>query len=872
MTPHRLRHGGPIAALVLAALAVSCRPAADDPLGAELRARVDELQRDVEATPTTASNVAERAEVLWEWTNAFARAGGVLPVNLTQVPAAVERARVTGQSLGDDELAQLDAFVHELTVKDADPRAIGEVTVSPSGPLAAGSFATLEQTYTVGTMPMAVGGVVLVGRQLGADQSRLQHRDPSAEGYLTIRSSRAGASWEPTEVPLAGMHGGFRGAEPMPSFRLAGAALERGDTFTVVYGDTSGGSPGMRLQSFSTDQLLLPFYVDLEGKGTFFTPRWAPISIAGGAVTGVSAIAPSVVAPDQPFALSVRSEDRVGNRATGAKPAYRVLLDGAEVATVPAGGDSAGAALVSVPDLRLATAGTYRYRVRSEDGSIEAWSNPIWVREAGAPRIFWGETHGHTGMAEGQGSAGSYWVWARDDARLDFAALSEHDIWLDDFEWSEMQRLARETTRAPASPPGSGAPGFVALLGYEWTAPRNLGGHHNVFFRAPDRARVGVQTAPTLPDLYRGLHASGAPESALVIPHAHQAGDWTQNDAALEKLVEIYSMHGTFEWFGNLYLRNGFEVGFVAASDDHRSRPGGALGARQAPLMQRGGLAAAVAPELTTDAIFDALRGLSSYATSGQRILLDATLNGHPMGTRQPDDPAREIVARVAGTSPIDHLDVIKNGEVVWSRHFLAAPLAARSWIQVGFESSTDVHGERDNPRPYRVWKGTIEVEGARLLSVRPSGLDNVFNDRAEIDPDDPGRVSFQVETRGRRDVLLVELEGASPATALRVHLEPTVEYGFAPVLVRRPAEIPGADLRLPLSELVDGRLERELPVDVHTDLVRLQVVDLERPLDQQVTYTDMGPPQPGDYYYVRVTQLDGGRAWSSPFWVGKKP
>jgi hypothetical protein len=32
-------------------------------------------------------------------------------------------------------------------------------------------------------------------------------------------------------------------------------------------------------------------------------------------------------------------------------------------------------------------------------------------------------------------------------------------------------------------------------------------------------------------------------------------------------------MHGSFDWFGNMYLKNGFEVGFVAASDDHRSRP-----------------------------------------------------------------------------------------------------------------------------------------------------------------------------------------------------------------------------------------------------------------------------------------------------------
>jgi hypothetical protein len=253
-----------VVAFVCGGLTTACGrdvEAAQDPLSKDLRARVEQLERDVDATPTNASNIESRVAVLWEWTNAFALAGGVLPVNLTQVPAAVARARATGDPVPPNAFGELDRFVRELALKDADPEALGTVSVSPAGPLAAGSFATIEQTYTVGTRPMAAGGVVLVARQLQADQGRLQHKDATADNYVTIRSSRAGARWEPIEVPLAGMHGGFRQAEPMPSFRLAGASLERGDTLTVVYGDTSRGSKGFKVQSFSTDQLMLPLYL-----------------------------------------------------------------------------------------------------------------------------------------------------------------------------------------------------------------------------------------------------------------------------------------------------------------------------------------------------------------------------------------------------------------------------------------------------------------------------------------------------------------------------------------------------------------------------------------------------------------------------------
>ena len=50
-----------------------------------------------------------------------------------------------------------------------------------------------------------------------------------------------------------------------------------------------------------------------------------------------------------------------------------------------------------------------------------------------------------------------------------------------------------------------------------------------------------------------------------------------------------------------------------------------------------------------------------------------------------------------------------------------------------------------------------------------------------------------------------------------------------------------------------------------------LQVVEPDAPLDREFEYLDMGQAVPGDYYYVRVTQLDGGQALVEPV-LGRRP
>ena len=258
---------------------------------------------------------------------------------------------------------------------------------------------------------------------------------------------------------------------------MEGADLQPGDQVVFTYGDRSGGSHGLKLPSFSNDKLMFPIYVDLDGSGKFLTPVWPHFSVIGNQAAAVRATAPSMVATGEKFALAVRFEDDHWSRATGSIPGFEISLNGKTLRTMPAGTEG----LVIAKGLQLDQPGTYRFSVRSTDGKLAALSNPIWVEQNPAQRIYWGETHAHSGFSEGMGSVDGFYRWGRDDAQLDFGGLSEHDIWTDDSEWRAMNEAVKRYTE-----PGK----FIAFLAYEWTVTRQWGGHHNVFFRTPDRSRV----------------------------------------------------------------------------------------------------------------------------------------------------------------------------------------------------------------------------------------------------------------------------------------------------------------------------------------------------------------------------------------------
>jgi hypothetical protein len=832
-----------------------------DLLTPDLRARVERLKVDARTRSTDPEELRRRLDTLWEWSNAAIAAGATMASDFPSMWGVCYRS-VRGATQGAVAPERVSEFiarsVHELEIKDESPQAIGALALSPGGPFVAGDFATITLTYTVGDMTIPVGGGVVLSRTWGINP---QATDPAADGYVTVRCSRPDARFDAVE-PWGRWRAYLFSGEV--AFRLSGTPLTAGDTVTITYGDRSGGSRGLPLQEWSNDRVVLPIALDLEGRGEILTPEWPSFEVVGRPETRyVNCTVPSMVAAGETFRLAIRSEDRFKNPISGRSPEYRLLLDGEPFRTVPA----AERAVTVLEDVRITEPGTHRFTVTSSEESLTGTSNPVWVRPRVERRIWWGETHGHIGFADGQGSAEGYYRFGRDIARLDFLTLSEHDIWTDASEWQALQEMTERFLD-----PGV----FTPILGYEWTAAAAVGGHHNVYFRGgAGSERVSHQRTLNLKELYAGLRRVHRPEDVLIIPHAHTPGDWRSSDGVMERLVELTSGHGTFEWFGNRYLQNGYHVGFIGSSDNHRLHPGYG----PATNFQMGGLAAVFAEENTPQVLFEALRARACYGTTGERIIVDADLDGIPMGQRVPPSARRMIRCRVMGTAPIEAVDLVKNGDVVYSRSYLMGELEDRTAVQVQyFSSSEGVLGPDgpETPRFIRGWRAAVEVRGARLAGLQEPwftapGISSASYpggpDRFERDPTDPNRVLVGGGTRGRGKGLLLELDGATPDTEIIL----SVDDAAAPRLGDGPPRrerLPGDETSYRLGELIRGAATWDLSDGDYRDGIHLQLVPADAALDQEFSYADVGETTAGDYYYVRVRQVDGALAWSSPWWV----
>jgi len=151
----------------------------------------------------------------------------------------------------------------------------GRVTLSPKGRFEVRSFQTFTVVYRVGAYGLDdTGAIKLVGRWMN-DGGALQAHDPEAINYVSARASNDVALTLDIE----------RYAHQRPWYNglrvtVTKGCMRPGETITVTLGDTSGGSPGLRLQTFAERAHEFKVLADVCATGVFLPVGSQTIEIA----------------------------------------------------------------------------------------------------------------------------------------------------------------------------------------------------------------------------------------------------------------------------------------------------------------------------------------------------------------------------------------------------------------------------------------------------------------------------------------------------------------------------------------------------------------------------------------------------------------
>ena len=264
------------------------------------------------------------------------------------------------------------------------------------------------------------------------------------------------------------------------------------------------------------------------------------------------------------------------------------------------------------------------------------------------------------------------------------------------------------------------------------------------------------------------------------------------------------------------------------------------------------------------------MKQLKAYATTGDRIILDFAVNGTGIGQRGEFAKQRIVRGNVIGTAPIDNISVIKNDQIVWQKSYLDPAddnLNKTDTFLLSFSSDSHPYHDHDNPRGWRAWEGTLEIQNATLDSIVP--VDASFPmQTVTVSEDNPNRVVFSTKTRGDASSYLVQLSDIQRSSRVNFDLVETLETGGAPPIYRPPQRISADSFTLDFRELAEGRVAHTQTTDGYEDQTILRRVISNGPREVAFEFTDDGDKH-GDYYFVRVVQANDAIAWSSPIWIG---
>ena len=348
---------------------------------------------------------------------------------------------------------------------------------------------------------------------------------------------------------------------------------------------------------------------------------------------------------------------------------------------------------------------------------------------------YFGGLHSHTNLSDGTGTPNDAYAWARDNAKADYLAITDHSNWLEgdkdlinetitdvslstSAEWKQLHQVA-DTFNKDGE--------FVAIAAYEMTWSGSTGGwgHINTYntpwFASRSNSKMDLKS------YYAKLAQS--PQSISQLNHPGTTfgdfsdfGYYTPEADNVVNLIEVGNGEGAVRSSGywpsyNSYTRALDKGWHVAPTNNQDNHKGNWVNSNTARTV-------IVAPNLTRESLYEAMSNRRVYATEDENLSIDYTVNNQPMGSilSSPSTLNAKInISDPDSTDVIGKVSVIVDGGVVLATKTFTTNSA--QW-EVAFDTSYSYYyikvdqGDKDIAVSAPIWADAVVPVGMSKVEV----------------------------------------------------------------------------------------------------------------------------------------------------------
>lgn len=470
--------------------------------------------------------------------------------------------------------------------------------------------------------------------------------------------------------------------------------IEARETLTIIMGAPPGSSRedelGNGAQLFTQRRKPFYLYVDVKGKtGNTEDPEVFLLDIRGNILKSIKVLTPSFVSKNKRFDITVRFEDEFDNLTSFAPEETLIELYYEHLREnlswrlfVPETG------FVILPNLYFNEIGIFKIRLKNLATKEEFVSSPIKCFPETSLNLFWGLLHGESERIDALENIEACLRNFRDEKALNFFATSpfENEDSLTPDLWKLISQNVIDFNEEDR---------FITMLGFQYVGTSNSEGTRTIIYSKDHKYLLKHKDSKnsSLSKIYKNF----SPKEIISIPCFTASSDcgfdFEKFHPDFERIVEIYNSWGSSEILeseGNPFpikgpvsmrkqgtllnaLKNNCRFGFVAGGLDDRGIYSRFYDTSQ--VQYRPGLTAILCSKYNRESVIDALYHRKCYATTGERIIVEFYISGFSMGSeisiaQKPGLKInRHISGCIAGTNTIKKIELIRNGDILYTMY-----------------------------------------------------------------------------------------------------------------------------------------------------------------------------------------------------------